>query len=51
MSDPKKKFMQEIELEKKFLHALEERKKIRAASWDRLKVRIYVEHMYTFINK
>ena len=27
VSDPKKKFMQEIELEKKFLHALEERKK------------------------
>ena len=32
LSDPKKKFMQEIELEKKFLHALEERKKIRATS-------------------
>ena len=32
MSDPKKKFMQEIELKKKFLHALEERKKIRATS-------------------
>ena len=32
VSDPKKKFMQEIELEKKFLHALEERKKIRATS-------------------
>ena len=51
VSDPKKKFMQEIELEKKFLHALDERKKIRATSWDRLKVRIFVEHMYTFINK
>ena len=32
VSDPKKKFMQKIELEKKFLHALEERKKIRATS-------------------
>ena len=32
VSDPKKKFMQEIELEKKILHALEERKKIRATS-------------------
>ena len=32
VSDPKKKFMQEIELEKIFLHALEERKKIRATS-------------------
>ena len=32
MSDPKKKFMQEIELEKKFLHELEERKKNRVTS-------------------
>ena len=48
MSDPKKKFMQEIELEKKFLHALEERKKF--VQLHEI-VRIYVEHMYTFINK
>ena len=32
VSDPKKKFMQEIEPEKKFLHELEERKKNRATS-------------------
>ena len=48
VSDPKKTFMQDIELEKKFLHALEERKKF-VQLHDI--VRIYVEHMYTFINK
>ena len=48
MSDPKKKFMQEIELEKKILHALEEKKFVQLHEI----VRIYVQHiMYTFINK
>ena len=42
-----KKFMQEIELEK-FLHALKKEKKFVQLH---AIVRIYVEHMYTLINK
>ena len=49
MSDPKKKFMQEIELEKKN-PACACRMKKNFVQLHEI-VRIYVEHMYTFINK
>ena len=48
VSDPKKKFMQEIELEKKTCISLKKEKKI--VQLHEI-VRICVEHMCSFINK